>query len=179
MNATPSWSWIPLKGFVPWTWLERFIGCDSPSVWTSRRESPPPPSSHTLQMLFWISSQQNMDGEKLCCCSHKVLPGVVSCSFSLGTSEAGSEVTEARTHLYPRHFASCRERMTRSVARPRPLAAGETAMILMSKSSDEFALENTSLLRAWELSSLHFPTFNLADHLGLQQDGSYWSKFWV
>ena len=82
------------------------------------------------------------------------------------------------SHLYPRHFASCRERWTRSVARPRPLAAGETAIILMSKSSNEFALENASLLRAWQSSSF-LSGFNFATHLGLQQDGGYWSKFWV
>ena len=120
----------------------------------SCRESISPLSSHIWPLLSW---KLNLNIKTV---NQNVSPRVVPCGFSLCTSEAGDWGYDSPapndSHLYPRHFASCRERVTRSVARPKPLAAGETAMIFMSKSSGESALENTSLLWAWKLSSLNF-----------------------
>ena len=121
----------------------------------SCRESISPLSSHIWPLLSWTLKLL-----KIKTFTQNVSPWVVPCGFSLCTSEAGDWGYDSPapndSHLYPRHFASCRERVTRSVARPKPLAAGETAMIFMSKSSGESALENTSLLWAWKLSSLNF-----------------------
>ena len=153
MKATPSWSWISSKGFTPWKIGWKPIFCDFSHLVCEGIVADQCLLCHSTlchrfsvkrHLFRFFGWKKEMKLWKSFTWNSFQLPQSLP---PLGMKGYIRSLLVKIVHLYPRHLASCRDRMTRSVARPRPLAAGDTAIIFMSKSSEVFALEKASLPR--------------------------------